>query len=457
MAFGDKLRALMAERQVGLRELAKLVPCDPGHLSKVSRGRKRPSAKLVERLDELLDARGELIALTPRPTGRPTGDDPADPALWVPERVVEDIARTTLADLSVTRRDAGKQVGALLVGAALTEQLEPWITQAGRPASPRRKSTVGLEEVERIEAWTRLLRHWDSRFRLGIRRKAVIGQLNEIADLLSTPQGAEVTRRLFAVLAELAKVAASMSFDAGQHPVAQRYYRLSLRASHAAGDRLFGANILGAMARQMLDLHRPDDALDLVRLALDGVRGDTPGRVRAMLRTREGWAYAQMGRVQAFHRTVAIAEEEFGADSGRPMPYWVTRFDQAELAGVIGARYRDLALARARAGADHRAIARRSVEYITTALQLRPPQRLRNRAFDLVGLGRACLLVDEREQAAQAVREAARICGTIRSGRVRRRLGDFYAESARYADASVIADVRAELKDRFHNDMKEHA
>jgi len=454
MAFGDKLRALMAERQVSLRELAKLVPCDPGHLSKVSRGRKRPSARLAERLDALLDARGELIALTSQPSGRRTGDDPADQALWTPERVVEDITRTTLADLSVTRRDAGKRVG-LLVGAALTEQLEPWITQAGLPASPRR-STVGLEEVERIEAWTRLLRRWDSRFRLGIRRKAVIGQLNEVADLLSTPQGPEVTRRLFVVLAELAKVAASMSFDAGLHPVAQRYYQLSLRASHAAGDRLFGANILGALARQMLDLNRPDDALDLVRLALDGVRGDAPGRVRAMLRTREGWAYAQMGRVQAFHRTVMIAEEDFGDDGGRPVPYWVAKFDRAELAGVVGARYRDLALVRARDGAEHRAIARQSVEYITTALELRPPQRLRNRAFDLVGLGRACLLVDERERAAQAVREAARICDTIQSGRVRRRLRDFYAESARYADASVIAEIRAELKDRFHNDKKEH-
>ncbi len=41
--FGAKLRALMAERQISQRKLAKLVPCNDGHLSKLANDRKRPS------------------------------------------------------------------------------------------------------------------------------------------------------------------------------------------------------------------------------------------------------------------------------------------------------------------------------------------------------------------------------------------------------------------------------
>ncbi|KWW98475.1 Uncharacterized protein LI90_96 [Carbonactinospora thermoautotrophica] len=206
------------------------------------------------------------------------------------------------------RRDATKTLAALALGPALTEPLEPWIAEpAALPAIADRQGTVTEAEVHRIETATRALRSWDSRFRLGIRRKAVVGQLNEVAELLKDPQPAALARRLFTVLAELAKIAASMSYDAGLHPTAQRYYVFALRASHQAGDRLFGANVLADMARQMLDLDRPAEALDLVRLALDGVGATAPGRVTAMLRTREAWAYAATRRVQAFHRAVGQA------------------------------------------------------------------------------------------------------------------------------------------------------
>jgi transcriptional regulator with XRE-family HTH domain len=63
MSFGEALRRLIAERKIGVRELARRVPCDAGHLSKISYGVKRPSERLAARLDELLDAGGELLAL----------------------------------------------------------------------------------------------------------------------------------------------------------------------------------------------------------------------------------------------------------------------------------------------------------------------------------------------------------------------------------------------------------
>ncbi|KWW98273.1 hypothetical protein TH66_20385 [Carbonactinospora thermoautotrophica] len=341
------------------------------------------------------------------------------------------------------RRDATKTLAALALGPALTEPLEPWIAKpAALPAIADRQGTVTEAEVHRIETATRALRSWDSRFRLGIRCKAVVGQLNEVAELLKEPQPAALARRLFTVLAELAKIAASMSYDAGLHPTAQRYYVFALRASHQAGDRLFGANVLADMARQMLDLDRPAEALDLVRLALDGVGATAPGRVTAMLRTREAWAYATTRRIQAFHRAVGQAQEAF-LQTG-PEPYWTSGFDAAELHGVIGARYRDLAQHDPKQAA-------RAVEHIQRALELRSPRKLRNRAFDLIGLARAYLVLGEPEQACAVGREALTIADRIGSGRVYRRLADLHRESTRFKTNPTVAEFRDELRHRLRH------
>lgn len=76
MTFGEKLRALMAERDVSLRRLANMAPCDVGHLSKVSRDLRAPGAALAERLDVLLDADGTLAVLRPSAVLQPMISDP---------------------------------------------------------------------------------------------------------------------------------------------------------------------------------------------------------------------------------------------------------------------------------------------------------------------------------------------------------------------------------------------
>lgn len=59
--FSEHLRRVMAERGVGVRELARQVPCNPGYLSNLRNDRKRPSRSIAVRLDEVLDAGGALV------------------------------------------------------------------------------------------------------------------------------------------------------------------------------------------------------------------------------------------------------------------------------------------------------------------------------------------------------------------------------------------------------------
>lgn len=61
--FSTELYRLMAERRIGVREIARLVPCNAGYISNLRSGRKRPSAQTARRLDVVLDAGGQLASL----------------------------------------------------------------------------------------------------------------------------------------------------------------------------------------------------------------------------------------------------------------------------------------------------------------------------------------------------------------------------------------------------------
>jgi transcriptional regulator with XRE-family HTH domain len=61
--FGERVVALLEARGWSLRQAAGRVSCSAGYSSNVVHGRKRPSMRVAARLDELLEAGGELVAL----------------------------------------------------------------------------------------------------------------------------------------------------------------------------------------------------------------------------------------------------------------------------------------------------------------------------------------------------------------------------------------------------------
>jgi transcriptional regulator with XRE-family HTH domain len=109
--FAEKVVALMETRGLSAAGTARRVSCSPGYLSNVIRGRKRPSARVTARLDDVLRAGGELAALAdtamvvtgedePAPQRNPrepAGDTPAAIAgglslPYVPGRLVIEIS-----------------------------------------------------------------------------------------------------------------------------------------------------------------------------------------------------------------------------------------------------------------------------------------------------------------------------------------------------------------------------
>jgi transcriptional regulator with XRE-family HTH domain len=97
--FGERVLALAEPSGLSLRELARRVPCDASHLSKVVHGRKRPSLRVAARLDDLLEAAGELVALADTPEAAP-GDAP-EPG-QAPARQAGDARAVTGEGMSLT-------------------------------------------------------------------------------------------------------------------------------------------------------------------------------------------------------------------------------------------------------------------------------------------------------------------------------------------------------------------
>jgi transcriptional regulator with XRE-family HTH domain len=358
---------------------------------------------------------------------------------WDVPSIARSVEQTARSDLAISRRAALTGAAAVAVGSALVEPLQRWLQPLQNTSRWSSSSAIGEEELAALQHVADGLRGWGGRGGYGLARKAVLGQLDELAERLQRAPAGPTTERAFLIGAELSKVAASMSWDSGLHDAAQRYYVLAIRMAKAGRNDPFAALCLAAMARQMFDLGRPQDGLELVQLGQYGTRRTATPTLRTLLLTREAWAYAQMGRVAEFHHAVGMAQDSFTARDALAEPWWLQSFDEAELEGVIGARTRDLA------GHDPRQ-AWSAEQHIRRALDLRDPARVRNRAFDVIGLARTKMVAGEPEEACGLINEVLPTAAKLSSGRVLRKLQDFAQEAERHRQVPAVRDTRDAIR-----------
>jgi hypothetical protein len=105
MDFAARMRALMDTRGMGVRALARGIPCDPGLVSRLVNGRQRPSRQVAQRIDDVLEAGGELAALAAK--------SPLRAPLAIGH---EDASDDEIAALELARRAAASDVGTATVG-----------------------------------------------------------------------------------------------------------------------------------------------------------------------------------------------------------------------------------------------------------------------------------------------------------------------------------------------------
>lgn len=190
----------------------------------------------------------------------------------------------------------------------------------------------------------------------------------------------------------------------------------------------------------MVHLGRPDDALDLMKLARTGSGEETLPRTRAMLHTIEAWAQAAMGHGQAMKRTLGEAEELFVSDKGDvPPPSWMQMFDEADMHGMQALAFRTLA--------EHDPGAASTAQrHAKQALDLRMNGRQRSKIFDYISLASACFIADDPEQADRYARLALVSMGETSSHRTWDRLREMYRLTGQFAGYAKIEDLREEIE-----------
>ena len=384
-----------------------------------------------------VDTDAELGFIPAVRTTTPTDVTDALPDRWTLDAIADDAARVTESEL-IDRRDALRM--AAVGGAALLGPLAGWVEPLTAGALAARSGAFSTAEVEARETLVGAFREWRS---AGLGRTAVVGQLADVAERLRSAPAGPLTDRVFVAGAELAKIAGSMAFDAGAHHAAQQNYVTAARMAKAGNNTVFGAVALAALARQSFDLGAADDGLQIVHLAQRGTRTNGTPRLRAMLATREAWAHAQLGDVRRFRHAAEEAEEAHGTGAVSEEPHSLRGFDGAELLGTIGARYRDLARHDPRQAPG-------AVDYLSRALQMRDPARARNRAFDLVALGRAQLITGEPDRSAASVQGALSHLDPHRPTRLHRKLHEWHGEAAPFATVPSIGDARVRVVDALH-------
>lgn len=356
-------------------------------------------------------------------------------AQWARGTIITDA--TTAAEWDLINRRGALRGTATLAGAGLAASLAPWLEPLLPEPLSDRSGAFAPAEVETVEHIVEVFRTWD-RLGSGLGRTAVVGQLTDVAERLRDAPDGPLTDRMFLAAAQLAKIAASMAYDEGLHGVAQRHYITAVRLAKAGSHISYAAVAVASLARQSFELGVADDGLEVVLMAQGATRHNATPALRSLLATREAWGHAQRGGVYAFQRAVDAAEQAHIDTEPGNEPRWLRSLDDAELAGTIGGRYRELAR-------HDRRQARRAADYLGRALALRHPARVRLRAFDLVSLARVHLLTGELEQAAATVRAALPFVDPQRPGRLVRKLADWRREAAPFASNPSIRETRDEI------------
>ncbi|TYK49523.1 helix-turn-helix domain-containing protein [Actinomadura decatromicini] len=272
-SFGEALRELMTERGIGVRALARQVPCNPGTISKLCRDERGTSEAMAKRLDAILGSDDRLLALFKATTGT------------VNARVAdggdnEDVERRTLLGLMAAAVTAGSmgRDAELLRGA--------FETAVAADASDRDADTwerVAFDYANEVG--------WAPAAELQPELAADFAELTRLVP--TAPKPARV--RLIHVAAQIAALMAINLTNLGDGRSARRWWRTAARAADQTGDHAAAARIRGRAA--VISLYTETPRLSVIEAAEESImvgRGDPGGVVNG--HAAKAQAFAELGR-----------------------------------------------------------------------------------------------------------------------------------------------------------------
>jgi tetratricopeptide (TPR) repeat protein len=274
----------------------------------------------------------------------------ADPeaGLGFPRETEAAVREATAFWRTVNRR--GGNPGPGFAPGAFSVPVTRWLVSpadAEAGTAPTAASTglrVGRADLVELREAAEEARRWDSKYGGGSwRAESVTTCLEQRAVPLLEGRSTEaVGRELFAVTAELSRLAGWTAFDTGRHHTAQRHFIQALRLARAGSDIQLGCYVLSTMALQSLLRGGAEAAVDMAQGAYERAAGCAAPRVLAFARLIEARAHARRGDERAASAALGAAEDLIDAPSTRPEPHWIDFFDRARLAADATEIHRDL-------------------------------------------------------------------------------------------------------------------
>ncbi|MCX4681449.1 Tat pathway signal protein [Streptomyces sp. NBC_01433] len=259
---------------------------------------------------------------------------------------------TTLVNLGGTDMDMDRRralVSSAYSVAGLALPSESWWEEAAERARTRRAvstHTVTTQDVESVREMAVFFSRRDQqRGGRGAGRTALVAYLRtEIADYLNSGFPTEELRRdMTSAAGELAYLAGWTAFDAGEHPIALRWFTVATQLAEEAKDAPLAGHVLRAMAHQAVDLKQPAQA---VRLATDSIAGkrysNASWREKSLIGVVHARSLAADNRRKEAVAALVQAEKDLGKAGDGDGPGRVWFFGEASLAHETAATLRDL-------------------------------------------------------------------------------------------------------------------
>ncbi|WP_266241897.1 helix-turn-helix domain-containing protein [Micromonospora lupini] len=383
-SFPGRMLKLRRERGLSLRDLAKLTYHGKTYLHELETGTKIPTPQAAQRVDDALQAGGELAALAAVRPG-------------------------------VRRRE-------FVAAAGLAAALPHTLLAHGRH--------VGTAIPGRLADRTARLRRLDNYLGGADTHQMYTAEVASTTRLLHDGSYSEATgRQLLAILAEQAQLAGWAAFDAGDHSDAERLYRVSLAAARDAEDQALTGNGLAFLAYQQLGSGGKATDTASAACAAAGTTA-TPG-VQALLHLRAAWAFAVTGDATAADRHLGIGMTFLAEHDDRPEPDWVYWVDGLEGEIMTGRCWTVL----------RRPI--RAIPVLERALGTYCDTQARDKALYLSWLADAYLDANEIEQACEAAGSAVRLAGGVGSIRPGQRLDAFLHRLEPHAAMPCVVELQA--------------
>jgi transcriptional regulator with XRE-family HTH domain len=417
--FGSVFRAVRAQGALSQEDLGFLIGIPQSRISAVERGAHRlRDVAVIARIASALGIPGLRLGFRPPHTSTMNEQE----VRWL------------------DRRDFFATVAAITLGVGVhpdLERLEALLPSPTRPALPRQ---IGLADVDAIAETTAAFRLSDYRHGGGLSRAAAVAQLDYVIQLHDVTCSDRVRAELLLATADLAKVAAWMSYDVEQHEAARRLWMIALdssrRADHPRSADLTVMLLLN-LAHQALHLDRPGEALRLAQLSSATITNQSypvSASTHSYVETTLAWCHASLGEAEPTQRSLEGARRHFAEADPATAPPWAAHVVPAEAAAQQGHALFLLSKTKP----DYAGTA---IEQLRVAVDGYDPAYTRSRAVNLPGLSGSYFYVGDLALGIATGHAAVTAITSLSSTRAYARLRTLAEIAAPFSDNTQVAEL----------------